>query len=135
MISSMPQKKHVLGESPLLRDPDHDYYGLSNDAGIEESHPDMFNPNSDNEGLLDGEEIEIGTITNHRRDFVEWADGANVEAVFCGHTHENHIFYDVHTDPAQEGYMDDPYRKPNPVDLNILSFSSAPFYIESGNST
>jgi len=53
--------------------------------------------------IVGGGSEQNGRLTYHCADFVEWADGANVEAVFVGHTHQNHLFYDVDT-----GNMDDP---------------------------
>ncbi|HDD60655.1 MAG TPA: hypothetical protein ENF69_06925 [Euryarchaeota archaeon] len=73
--------------------------------------------------------------------FVEWAngedsdypEGQHVEAVFCGHTHENHIFYDVETDG-----MDSPPDYSNEKDPNYVSpfvlisleMARGTFYIE-----
>ncbi len=64
--------------------------------------------------------------------FVEWAngedsdypEGQHVEAVFCGHTHENHIFYDVETDG-----MDSPYELLKPYNKNgISAYTTATIY-------
>ena len=57
----------------------------------------------------------------------------HVEAVFCGHTHENHIFYDVETDG-----MDSPPDYSNEKDPNYVSpfvlisleMARGTFYIE-----
>jgi len=63
--------------------------------------------------------------------FVKWVNGEfkfqkdpRVEAVFCGHTHENHIFYDVETDG-----MDSPYELLKPYNKNgISAYATATIY-------
>ena len=62
------------------------------------------------------------------KDFVNWVNndkiGNTVEAVFCGHTHENHIFYDVETDG-----MDSPYELLKPYNKNgISAYTTATIY-------
>jgi len=74
------------------------------------------------------------------KDFVNWVNndkiGNTVEAVFCGHTHENHIFYDV--DEVEMDDPDDYYKPSGPYQwyetLN-LAFSERPYYIETYSAT
>jgi len=62
-------------------------------------------------------------------DFVNWVNndkiGNTVEAVFCGHTHENHIFYGVKIDKIHK-----PPEKDDPTGLHHLPFSDMTYYIE-----
>ena len=81
---------------------------------------------------------------DHDRPFVEWVNGEDsdypegqyVEAVFCGHTHENHIFYGV--DEVEIDDPDDYYKPSGPYQwyetLN-LAFSERPYYIETYSAT
>jgi len=97
--------------------------------------------------IVGGGSEQNGRLTYHCADFVEWADGANVEAVFVGHTHQNHLFYDVDT-----GNIDDPddmyegdhrisptsvatiYFAPTPPDP-AHGICDSPAYIETENGT
>jgi len=55
-----------------------------------------------------------------------------VEAVFCGHTHQDHIFYGVHTNLEQPGNIKQPWQYEDPMQPYNLAFDStdSPYYIE-----
>jgi len=61
----------------------------------------------------------------------DYPEGQYVEAVFVGHTHENHIFYNVSTNPDSDNYMDHPpeYSETS-LDLGLPAF-----YIETTTAT
>jgi len=80
--------------------------------------------------IVGGGSEQIGRLAYHCADFVNWADGANIEAVFVGHTHQNHMFYDVDT-----GNINKPPEKSYPESLWTLAFSDSVFYIETECST
>ena len=69
-------------------------------------------------------------IINHDDDFVNWVGGNKLEAVFCGDTHENNIYYDV---DLGEIYKPNSYLEPE--GHNTLSLSNKTFYIETSKST
>ena len=67
------------------------------------------------------------------KDFVNWVNndkiGNTVEAVFCGHTHENHVFA---IDPSTYPYRIDETNMDNPPEtsINLIPFSWSTAYIE-----
>jgi len=83
--------------------------------------------------------------------FVEWAngedsdypEGQHVEAVFCGHTHENHIFYDVDLYSLEEEDIYDGYSEDLTSVIYFYSVDSdpehgicsSPVYIETTTAT
>ncbi len=80
---------------------------------------------------------DIRCLDEHYRPFVDWVNGEDnsniegiyVEAVFCGHKHENHIFA---IDPSIYPYKIDETNMDNPPETSISSipFSWAIAYIE-----
>jgi len=97
--------------------------------------------------IVGGGSEQIGRLGYHCADFVEWADGANVEAVFVGHTHQNHMFYDVITeniDNPNDMYKSPPGIPPTSVATIYFTYVSpdaanaicgSPVYIETKNGT
>jgi len=66
-------------------------------------------------------------IDDHDLNFVEWLNseaGSTVEAVFAGHTHQDHIFYDVVTNKEEPGNIDSPYDLLKPYNPNGISPTS-----------
>lgn len=77
---------------------------------------------------------ESSLLEDNDLEFVEWLNseaGSKVEAVFAGHTHQDHVFYGVST---SEIYAPVDYYKPigsySPSDNLQLSFSDSAYYIE-----
>ncbi len=95
-------------------------------------------------GPIAGSELTNGqgidhTHTQNDEEFVDWVNGGiNIEAVFCGHTHEDHIFYDVDTgnvyqppdysDPEDKNYV-------APTTTISLPYSANSYYIETNTAT
>jgi len=77
---------------------------------------------------------------DHDRPFVEWVNGEDsdypegqyVEAVFCGHTHENRIFHNITLDNMNEK---EPPHYDDPTCLQVLYFKYPTFYIETTTAT
>ena len=87
--------------------------------------------------IVGGGEEQRGRLMFRTEDFVEWAnqDDVNVHAVFNGHWHRNNIFYNVHTNPDEEGYIGKPREKDNPTQLHHMEFTEPTYYIETEAST
>ena len=70
------------------------------------------------------------------KDFVNWVNndkiGSTVEAVFCGHTHENRIFHNITLDNMNEK---EPPHYDDPTCLQVLYFKYPTFYIETTTAT
>jgi len=77
---------------------------------------------------------------DHDRPFVEWVNGEDsdypegqyVEAVFCGHWHENWIFHDITVDNMNN---ENPLHYDDPTCLRALYFKYPTFYIETTTAT
>ena len=68
--------------------------------------------------------------------FVNWVNndkiGSTVEAVFCGHTHENWIFHDITVDNMN---WEKPPHYSNPAAFHTLYYNDCTFYIETTTTT
>ena len=71
--------------------------------------------------------------------FVKWGNGEfesqkdpHVEAVFCGHTHENWIFHDITVDNMN---WEKPPHYSHPAAFHTLYYNDCTFYIETTTAT